>query len=215
MAQFAAESEHVEPAAASATANPAPLGLAAFALTTFVLSTINVNWFPFAATGVVVALALAYGGLGQLLAGMWEFRAGNTFGATAFTSFGAFWLSYAAILIPGTGVLAFIGVTPASAGQLHPALGIYLVAWAIFTAIMFLGTLRINIGLMALFALLALTFLALGLNELTANGDPNGAFKLIGGYLGIITAIVAWYNALAGLLNSGKSAFTLPLGPRP
>jgi succinate-acetate transporter protein len=180
-------------------------------MTTFVLNVVNANWFAAGAGSVVVALALFYGGLAQLLAGMWEFRAGNTFGATAFTSFGAFWLSYAAINIPGTGIAASLVAT----NQLHPAVGIFLVAWAIFTAIMFLGSLRTNIGLMLLFALLALTLLALGLNELTANGDVNGAFKLIGGYLGIITAIVAWYNALAGLLNSGKSAFTLPLGPRP
>jgi len=211
MAQFAAETERVERAAASAVANPAPLGLAGFALTTFVLSVVNANWFASGVAGIVVALALAYGGLAQLLAGMWEFKAGNTFGATAFTSFGAFWLSYVAILIPGTGVAASLVAT----NQLHQALGIYLIAWGIFTTIMFLGTLRINMGLIVLFALLALTFYALGLNELTAAGDPNGAFKIIGGYLGIITAIVAWYNALAGLLNSGKSAFTLPLGPRP
>lgn len=211
MAQFAAETERVEPVAVPAVANPSPLGLSAFALTTFVLSTVNANWFGAGAAGIVVALALFYGGLGQLLAGMWEFRTGNTFGATAFSSFGAFWLSYAAILIPGTGVLASL----VSSNTVHSALGIYLIAWGIFTAIMFLGTLRINFALIALFAFLTLTFLALGLNELTANGDVNGAFKLIGGYLGIITALIAWYTAAAGLLSSGRSLFTLPVGPRP
>jgi len=210
MAQFAAETEHAEHTTTSVVANPGPLGLSAFALTTFVLSVVNANWFAGGVAGIVVALALAYGGLAQLLAGMWEFKAGNTFGATAFTSYGAFWLSYVAILIPGTGVVAGL----AASGQVHQALGIYLIAWGIFTTIMFLGTLRTNMGLIVLFALLALTFYALGLNELTAAGDANGTFKLIGGYLGIITAIVAWYNALAGLLNSGRSAFTLPLGPR-
>src|SRR5579863_10314809 len=122
----------VDRAEAASVANPAPLGLCAFALTTFVLSTINAGWFPAGATNVVVGLALFYGGLGQILAGMWEFRSGNTFGATAFTSYGGFWLSFAIILIPGTGVLA--AILPV----VHSALGVYLLAWAIFTALMFL-----------------------------------------------------------------------------
>src|SRR2546430_16965993 len=125
---------------APAVANPAPLGLCGFALTTFVLSSINAGWFPATGTNIVVGLAIFYGGLAQLCAGMWEFRSGNTFGATAFSSYGAFWLSFAAIFIPGTGILAAITPVP------HQALGVYLLGWTIFTGLMFLGTFRSNIA---------------------------------------------------------------------
>src|SRR5581483_2842634 len=127
MAQIAAERTE---AAAPASANPAPLGLAAFALTTFVLSASNAGWFA-GGTTVVLGLAFFYGGLAQLLAGMWEFRAGNTFGAAAFASYGAFWLAFAWTVqnkeIPnGT------------------ALGFFLLGWGIFTFLWLLGTLRTN-----------------------------------------------------------------------
>ena len=204
MAQYAAETEN-NAYVAPAISNPAPLGLSAFALTTFVLSSINAGWFPVGATNVVVGLALFYGGLAQLLAGMWEFKTGNTFGATAFSSFGAFWLSFAAILIPGTGIAAAL----VSAHVLDTALGVYLLGWTIFTAIMFLGTLRSNIALMAVFAFLTLTFLSLTIGNLAG----TSAFIVLGGYLGIITALVAWYTGLAGLLSSSRSAFSLPVGP--
>src|SRR5437016_12669008 len=150
MAQIARErSESV------AVANPGPLGLSAFALTTFVLSSANAGLF----TGdkIVIGLALFYGGIAQLLAGMWEFRTGNTFGATAFTSYGAFWLSFAAIFIPGTGILDAI----VKANAVGPAVGLYLLGWTIFTGLMFFGTLRINMALVVVFALLFLAFLAL------------------------------------------------------
>ncbi|MBA2395194.1 MAG: acetate uptake transporter [Ktedonobacteraceae bacterium] len=204
MAQYAAESENSS-YVAPAIANPGPLGLCGFALTTFVLSAINAGWFSAGATTIVVGLALFYGGAAQFCAGMWEFKTGNTFGATAFTSYGAFWLSFAAILLPGTGVLDAL----VKAGAVESALGLYLLAWGIFTAIMFLGTLKSNMALIGVFGFLTLTFLSLAIGHL------SGASALItlGGYLGIITAIVAWYTALAGLLSSGKSAFTLPVGP--
>src|SRR5438552_5991412 len=201
MAQYAAETEH-SAVAASAVANPSPLGLCGFALTTFVLSSINAGWFSAGATTVIVGLALFYGGAAQFCAGMWEFKTGNTFGATAFTSYGAFWLSFAAILIPGTGILD--GLVKANA--VEPALGLYLLAWGIFTAIMFLGTLRSNFALMGVFGFLTLTFLSLAIGHLAG----ASALLTLGGYLGVVTAIIAWYTALAGLLNSGKSAFTLP-----
>src|SRR6266536_2170150 len=104
MAQYAAEESRAA-AAAPAIANPGPLGLSAFALTTFVLSSINAGWFPAGATNIIVGITLFYGGIAQLLAGMWEFKSGNTFGATAFTSYGAFWLSFGAIFVPGFGIL--------------------------------------------------------------------------------------------------------------
>ena len=177
-----------------AIANPAPLGLCAFALTTFVLSAANAKLFTGAE--VVIGLALFYGGIAQVLAGMWEFKTGNTFGATAFTSYGAFWLAVAASL------------------QLHlipneTAFGFFLLGWTIFTGLLLLASLRTTMALIVLFALLLVTFLMLTL-------DAFGmGTKQVGGYLGLATAAVAWYAALAGLLASMPSApFTLPVGPR-
>lgn len=189
MAQIASERSET-----AAVANPGPLGLSAFALTTFVLSSANAGLFTGAE--IVVGLALFYGGLAQLGAGMWEFRTGNTFGATAFTSYGAFWLavgwSIQNKLIPN-----------------HAAFGYFLLGWTIFTGLMFLGTLRINIALIAVFGFLFLTFLSLAVAEL----GGGTTFTNIGGYLGIITALVAWYTALSGVL--GKTGmFSLPVGPR-
>lgn len=189
MARNVAETESVGPA----VANPAPLGLSAFALTTFVLSAANAKLFD--GPEIVIGLALFYGGLAQLLAGMWEFKTGNTFGATAFTSYGAFWMAVAASLqfklIPN-----------------EHAFGFFLIGWTIFTGLLFVATLKTNGALIALFGFLFVTFLMLALG--TFNG---GATNQIGGYLGIATALIAWYTALAGLLDSMPSAFTLPIGP--
>jgi len=192
MAQLSAERSG-QPAAA-ATANPAPLGLCAFALTTFVLSAANAGLFTGAT--IVIGLALFYGGLAQLLAGMWEFRAGNTFGATAFTSYGAFWLAVGATLQ--------LKLIPNGA-----AFGFFLLGWTIFTGLMFLGTLRSNGALIAVFGLLFLTFLFLAIGAL---GGSSGLTTL-GGWLGILTALMAWYTALAGILASGNNVFRLPTWP--
>jgi uncharacterized protein len=204
MAQYAAETESHAAAAAPALANPGPLGLCAFALTTFVLSSVNAGWFA-GATSVVIGLALFYGGIAQLCAGMWEFKTGNTFGATAFSSYGAFWLAIGFTLLPGSGIAAEL----VKAGVLAPALGLFLLGWTIFTAIMFIGTLRSNVALMAVFAVLTLTFLCLSIGNLAG----ASTFITLGGWLGVITAILAWYTGLAGLLSSTKSAFSLPVGP--
>lgn len=193
----------------AAVANPGPLGLCGFALTTFVLSCYNAGIFGVhigSPVNVIVGAAVFYGGVAQGLAGMWEFVAGNTFGATAFTSYGAFWLSYAAILIPGFGVVSGYGN---DLGVLSHALAIFLLAWTIFTMIMFVASLRTAGGLIALFFCLSLTFLLLTIAEF-------GSFTLVkraGGFVGIITAVIAWYNALAGLLYSQESPLlTLPVG---
>jgi len=194
MAQAAYNAENTGTAAV-ATTNPAPLGLSAFALTTFVLSAANAQWFTGAT--VVISLALFYGGLTQLLAGMWEFRLGNTFGGTAFSSYGAFWLAVGAAL--------WFKLIPN-----ETAFGFFLLGWTIFTAMMFVATLRSNLALIAVFGLLTLTFLALTIGALSA----SSAFNIIGGYLGILTALAAWYAALAGLLATVKTSFLLPTGPR-
>jgi succinate-acetate transporter protein len=194
MAQITVPREHAP--AATIVANPGPLGLCAFALTTFVLSSVNAGLIP-GADKMVIGLALFYGGAIQVLAGMWEFRTGNTFGATAFSSYGAFWLAL--------GFSIWQGLVPSPA-----ALGFFLLGWTIYTGIMFLGTLRINMALIGVFAALFLTFLSLTIGVLGA----GATFVQLGGYLGLLTAIGAWYTALAGLLSSGRAMFTLPVGPR-
>ncbi len=202
MAQIATEAEETPAVRPGHAANPAPLGLCGFALTTFVLSTINAGWFPLTTSvGVVVALALAYGGLAQLLAGMWEFKAGNTFGATAFSSYGAFWLSFAALFIPG--------IVP-KPEAFSTGLGIYLLGWGIFTFLMFLATFRRSVALMVVFGLLTLTYVVLAIGAFAGSSGLN----ILGGYLGILTALAAWYTALADILASGKAIFNLPLGVR-
>lgn len=208
MAQIAAENARTE-AAASSGANPAPLGLSAFALTTFVLSCVNAGFLTTQGQGlnIVLGLAFFYGGLGQLIAGWWEFRAGNTLGATAFSSYGGFWLAYGAVLLPGTGILDAL----LKANAFHPAAAIFNLGWALFTLLMLLAALRTNLALIAVFFFLFLTFLVLGIAELM--GGALGV-TAVGGWLGIVTALAAWYTALAGVLSSSKSAFTLPVWPR-
>lgn len=189
-------------------ADPAPLGLCGFALTTFVLSAVNAGLLTGSGdVKVVIGLAAFYGGLAQLLAGMWEFRNGNTFGATAFSSYGAFWLSFVALLIPG------FGIAGSAVGPSHSAVGYYLIGWAIITGLLLLGTFRINGALVAVFALLFLTFLLLAIGEFNGSA-PGSGMTQVGGWLGIITAIAAWYTALAGILrgvSGGKIA--LPVYP--
>jgi uncharacterized protein len=187
-------------------ADPGPLGLCGFALTTFVLSIVNAGWLSGADDiKVVIGLAVFYGGTAQLLAGMWEFRNGNTFGATAFSSYGAFWLSFAALLIPGFGI-SF----GAKGGPANAAVGVYLLGWAIFTAIMLVGTLRLNGGLVAVFGLLTLTFLLLAIGYMNGSSGLHRA----GGIFGILTALAAWYVAAAGVLSSVSGGrIALPLYP--
>src|SRR6266436_4818613 len=202
--------------AAATTANPAPLGLSAFALTTFVLSTANAGLIklPF----IVVGLALFYGGLVQIIAGIQEFRAGNTFGATAFCSYGGFWLAVAFTLAPLFGGKNLVDLASAGAAtDAAKGVGIFLLGWTIFTGMMFLGTLRSNLALMAVFFFLFLTFLGLTigwLSGLPTTGSASLTWVNIGGWLGIVTALLAWYTALSGVLASVKSSFQLPTFPR-
>jgi succinate-acetate transporter protein len=180
-------------------ADPAPLGLAAFALTTFFLSFVNAGWVPASVEPVVFGLALAYGGLGQFAAGMWEFTKGNTFGATAFTSYGAFWLSF-------WWLTAHLADYKIPAADVDKGVGLYLIAWAIFTAYMTVAATRVSGAVLAVFALLTLTFLLLGVGDLTTT---TGITKL-GGYVGILTALAAWYASFAGVT---AFAFKRPLVP--
>jgi succinate-acetate transporter protein len=182
-------------------ANPAPLGLAGFAMTTFVLSMINGNIVSGTDTPVVLGLALAYGGLTQLLAGMWEFRAGNTFGAVAFSSYGAFWISFFILIQFNAGSLV-----PAHAGH---AVGLYLWAWAIFTGYMTLASLRTNGAVVLVFVLLTITFALLG----AGNSGGNASTIHWGGYIGLATAAAAWYASFAQVINSTFGKTVAPLFP--
>jgi uncharacterized protein len=189
------------PPALRLIADPAPLGLAAFALTTFVLSFFNAGILNIGGEPVVLGLALAYGGLAQLLAGMWELRNGNTFGGTAFTSFGAFWLSLAAY------IQFFASSVPASARG--AALGVYLVAWAIFTTYMWVASFRTTAATNVVFLLLAVTLALLGI------GNWAGVHGVVtaGGWAGIATALAAWYASFAGVMNSTFGRTILPTRP--
>ena len=182
-------------------ADPAPLGLGAFGLTTFLLSLVNAGVMDKATEPVVLGVALAYGGVAQMLAGMWEFRKGNVFGATAFTSYGAFWLSFWAY------VVFYAEEVPAqNHGQ---AAGWFLMAWAIFTILMLIAALRTTAVLAFLFAILAVVFFLLSFGALASN---PGLTK-VGGILGIATAAVAWYLCLAGVMASTFGRPILPNRP--
>jgi len=183
------------------TADPGPLGLAAFALTTFVLSMFNSGILDAKGEPVVLGLALAYGGLAQLLAGMWEFRTGNTFGALAFTSYGAFWLSFFAYV-------QFFEKDVASSAAAQ-AVGVYLIAWGIFTTYMFIASLKTTGAIAAVFILLALTFWLLGIGDWT---ETTGITKA-GGFVGLATAVAAWYASFAGVTNSTFGRTVMPVKP--
>ncbi|GAA4855393.1 GPR1/FUN34/YaaH family transporter [Actinomycetospora corticicola] len=183
-------------------ADPGPLGLAAFALTTFLLSLFNAGLAPEALESTVLPLALFYGGLAQLIAGLFEFRKANTFGATAFVSYGSFWLAFAAFVKfvePGL-----------PSGQATTAAGLFLLGWAIFTGYMMIASLRTTGALIAVFVLLFLTFLLLAIGDLTG----TDGIATIGGYVGILTALAAWYASFAVVTNATWGRQVLPTAPR-
>ncbi|KAH7307463.1 hypothetical protein KP509_22G060600, partial [Ceratopteris richardii] len=197
-------------------ANPAPLGLFGFALTTFVISCYNAGLFgvrPSDPINVVIVLGIFYGGLAQAVAGILEFIYGDAFAATAFTSYGAFWLSYAALSIPWFGVAEGYtsGISNSARAEyvFSRAIATYLLAWTIFTFIMTVGSTRTSIALCFLFCLVALTFTLLTIGEFGQFLEVHRA----AGFVGVLTALVAWYNALAELLDSQmRPLFSLPLG---
>jgi hypothetical protein len=183
-------------------ANPAPLGLSGFGLTTLVLSFVNANIvgggpgsFP-----IVLGMALAFGGVCQLLAGMWEFRTGNTFGAVAFSSYGAFWISFF--------FLVSFNVAKLPATEINAALGLYLWMWGIFTGMLFLCTFASPRALQLLFLLLAVTFILLGIG----NSGASNSMIHAGGYVGIATGAVALYIACADIMQAVYKRSVLPVG---
>ena len=185
-----------------APANPAPLGLFGFGMTTAVLSFVNANIIGGGPTSypIVLGMALAFGGVAQLLAGMWEFRTGNTFGAVAFSSFGAFWISFF--------ILVSFNVAQLPAHEVNAGLGLYLLAWGAFTAMLFLCSFASPRALQLLFLLLTATFVLLGIG----NAGAHTTITHIGGYVGIATAAVAVYIATADLMKAAYGHSMLPLG---
>jgi succinate-acetate transporter protein len=181
-------------------ADPGPLGLAGFAMTTFVLSMFNSNLVDEKGVPVVLGLALVYGGIVQLLAGMWEFRTGNTFGAVAFSSFGAFWISFWALNV------FYAKQIGGNAGH---AVGVYLWAWAIFTIYMSVAATRVSAAVLVVFLLLSATFVLLAIG----NSGAHTSVIHWGGYVGLATAAAAWYASFAAVTNSTFGRTVLPVKP--
>ena len=176
--------------------NPAPLGLAGFALTTWLLSMINAGWFSADGMNLVLAVALAYGGTAQIIAGVMELPRGNTFGATAFVSYGAFWWSFALFVL-----FLHDKVTAAFVGW-------YLFLWGVFTFYMWLASLRSARALQLIFLALWITFFLLAAGEWTG----MGILHVAGGYVGLITAILAFYLSAAEVINESHQRMVLPIG---
>jgi succinate-acetate transporter protein len=195
----AQERRGVMPPIAPSIGDPAPLGLAAFALTTFVLSFFNAGLVSDKGLPVVLGLALAYGGIAQLCAGLWEFRNNNTFGATAFTSYGAFWISFF--------ILQQFEADKIPKANSGAAVGLYLIAWGIFTSYMWIASFRVSVAVNLVFLTLAATFIVLGV------GEANGTESIVkaGGWIGIATAIFAWYASFASVTNKTFGRIVMPV----
>jgi uncharacterized protein len=179
-------------------ANPAPLGLAGFGLTTLILNIVNADLIATAGIGMVLPVGLFYGGLAQFLAGMWEMKKNNTFGFTAFSSFGAFWMALAImVILEDTKVIAPV---PKS------GMSVFLGAWGLFTAYMTIGTLKISRALQVVFATLTILFFLL------ACGEHNETVLKIAGWEGIFCAFTALYASAAQVINETWGEYLLPLG---
>jgi hypothetical protein len=191
--------------AGSFVADPGPLGLAAFALTTFMLSAVNSGVIDAKVEPAVFGVALFYGGIVQVFAGMWEFVKGNTFGALAFSSYGAFWLSFWWLV---THLDAFAKDAPVG-----KAVGLFLLAWTIFTLYMTVAASKTSGALFGVFVLLSLTFIALTIGKF-ATGSSATTWTHLGGWLGLVTAAGAWYVSFAGVLSNTWKRPVLPTFPR-
>lgn len=179
-------------------ANPGPLGLMGFGMTTVLLNIHNAGFFPVATA--IVAMGIFYGGLAQVIAGILEFRKGNTFGTTAFTSYGFFWIALVGIW--------YLPTSPATAATDKTFLGIFLALWGIFTAFMFIGTLKANKVLQFVFGSLAILFALLAIGNI----GGNHTIINIAGFEGIICGASAIYLAMAEVLNEQYGRTILPIG---
>ena len=182
-------------------ANPAPLGLMGFGMTTILLNLHNAGFF--ALGSMILAMGIFYGGIAQVIAGILEYKNGNTFGTVAFSSYGLFWLSLVALVVmPGIG---WLGVAKPEAA----AMGYYLLLWGVFTFLMFFGTLKTNRALQFVFASLALLFFLLAAGEFTG----NAGITRIAGFEGIICGASAFYLAMAEVINKALEKTVLPICP--
>jgi len=192
---------------ANKLANPAPLGLLGFGLTTVLLNLVNAGAFP--ADTMILAMGIAYGGLAQVIVGIMEFRKGNTFGTVAFSSYGLFWWSLVLLLVlPKISFLSGFGAPSAS------SMAAYFIMWGIFTFGMFFGTLKANRGLQFVFLSLTILFLMLAIRELTGNPTLFGTvtFNTITGIEGVICGSSAIYLGIAEILNEANQKTVLPIG---
>jgi succinate-acetate transporter protein len=180
-------------------ANPAPLGLTGFALTTWMLSMVNAGWYTGAGVPLVLATAFAYGGSAQFVAGVMEMPRGNTFGFVAFCSYGAFWWAFA------------LFVKFFEAGVPKDFIAWWLLCWGVFTFYMWIGTLALNRAVQSIFLALWITFFLLAAADFTG----NVMLKHAGGYVGLITALLALYLAAAEVINETHGRAILPVGARP
>jgi succinate-acetate transporter protein len=189
-------------------ADPAPLGLAAFALTTFMISGHNATFIP---DLIWVGLALFYGGMAQLLAGMWEFRNRNVFGATAFSTYGGFWMSLGIFVVLAVVSKSFGGALEGA--NLPNAIAWFMISFAIFNTYMLLWSTQVNVAVFLVFATLEVTeiLLAVG-NFQEAHGTTSPYLVHLAGWVGIATAACAWYASAAGVINGMKGSHVLPVG---
>ncbi|MCC8379759.1 acetate uptake transporter [Xenorhabdus sp. PB30.3] len=181
-------------------ANPGPLGLMGFGMTTILLNLHNAGFFPL--TSVILSMGIFYGGLAQVLAGIIEYKKGNTFGATAFTSYGMFWLSLIGVLF-----LPKMGLAEATSPEF---LGVYLALWGIFTLFMFFGTLKANRTLQFIFGSLTVLFALLAIGNITG----NASLLTFAGFEGVICGASAFYLAMAEVLNEQYGRTILPIGEK-
>jgi uncharacterized protein len=193
----------------AAIADPAPLGLAAFALTTFLLGAASAGWMTKATTEAFLGYAFAYGGLCQLLAGMWEFRNRNVFGATAFSSYGGFWIGFGLwfVLVAEHAPPAGMTATAYGAAVNHDIGWIFL-AFAIFNTYMLIWSTQVTTAVFAVFLTLELTEIFVFIGKLGGNAN----IAKVGGYIAVITAVVAWYTSAAGVANGMGGRLSLPVG---
>jgi len=189
-------------------ANPAPLGLLGFGMTTILLNLHNAGFFPI--DTMILAMGLAYGGLAQVIVGIMEFRKGNTFGTTAFTSYGLFWWSLVLLLLLPN-ITFFTGLSAPT----ETAMAAYFFVWGIFTFVMFFGTLKTNRALQFVFMSLAILFFLLTIRDLTGNMTLFGdiTIGMVAGFEGIICGSSAVYLALAEVLNEANKKTVLPICP--
>jgi succinate-acetate transporter protein len=206
----------VAPAPASRIADPAALGLAGFALTTFLLSAKNAGWMTHATGNAWLGYAFAYGGLAQFTAGMWEFARGNVFGAAAFGSYGAFWIGlglYIQLVVNPAVAAIRPSTAAATVATINHDLGWILLAWFIFNTYMLILSVQINMAVFAVFLTLGITEIVLAIGNFNAGSAllPTGTIK-VGGYIGLLTALVAWYTSMAVIAGGMGGRIKLPVG---